>query len=186
MGNRRRAHPPLLTPRAPIEYPSQSRKQNVSPVEVHCALVEVREPEQNGSRQQRPAPPETAFQKVLHPAAKEELLGNRNKEKRKDPAQHYVRNRRNVGVEVKKPKRQSKNSSERMSPYPVSSILKISMTGDLSCRRMRQTPSEVTVDLRTKRRISSWGCYRVVMHRYLGYPSCLRRSASVDERGKTR
>ena len=85
-----------------------------------------------------------------------------------------------------KPKRQSKNSSERMSPYPVSSILKISMTGDLSCRRMRQTPSEVTVDLRTKRRISSRGCYRAVMHRYLGYLSCLRRSASVDERGKTR
>jgi hypothetical protein len=61
------------------------------------------------------------------------------------------------------PKRQSKNSSERISPYPVSSILKISMIGDLSCRRIRQTPSMIMVDLRTEWWISSSssgrGCY---------------------------
>src|SRR5258705_197499 len=85
IGDRRRPHPALLTPRPPIKDPSQGSKHDVSPVEVHCTLVKVREPEENSSRQQRPALPKTAFQQVLHPAAKEKLLGNRNKEKREDP-----------------------------------------------------------------------------------------------------
>src|SRR5258705_415680 len=76
MRDRRRPHPPLLTPSSSIENSSQGSKHNVSPVEVLRAFIEVREPEQNSSRQQRPALPKTALQKVLHPAAKKKLLRN--------------------------------------------------------------------------------------------------------------
>src|ERR1700751_3655168 len=108
MRNSRRAHPALLTPRSSIEDSRQSSKHDISPIEVHCALVEVREPKQKSSGQQRPVPPEPPLQKVLHPAAKEKLLRNRNKEKRKDPPQHNVRHRRNISVELQKTKPQAK------------------------------------------------------------------------------
>jgi hypothetical protein len=75
---------------------------------VHGALVEVREPEENSGSQQRPALTQASLQKVLHPAAKEELLRNRDKEKREDPAEQDMRHRRNIGMEVQKAKPQSK------------------------------------------------------------------------------
>jgi hypothetical protein len=113
MRNRRCPHTALLTPRASIEDPSQSRKQNVSPVEVNRALVEVRKPEENSRRQQRPMPSEATLQKVLHPAAKEKLLRDGNKEKSEEPPQHNVRHRRNISVEVEKSKQQSKHNRNR-------------------------------------------------------------------------
>jgi hypothetical protein len=67
---------------------------------VDCALVEVREAEENGGCQQRPALSEAALQKVLHPAAKEKLLRDRDKEEGEDPTQHNVRQLRNISVEV--------------------------------------------------------------------------------------
>src|SRR5437899_5586633 len=112
MRDSRCPHPALLTPRSPIEDPRQRSKQDISPVEVHCALVEVRDPKQNSSRQQRPVPPEPPLQKVLHPAAKEELHRNRDKEEREDPSQHHVRHRRNICVEMQKTKPQSKRDRD--------------------------------------------------------------------------
>jgi hypothetical protein len=56
MSDSRRAHPALLTPRSPIEDSSHGSKHDVSPVEVHRALVEMREPEENSRRQQNRVP----------------------------------------------------------------------------------------------------------------------------------
>src|ERR1700761_8332893 len=98
MGDGRSTHPALLTPRPSIEDPRESRKHNISPVEVHRALIEVRQPEENSRHQQGPALPQTALQKILHPPAKEKLLRNRNKKEREDPGQHDMRNGRNIGV----------------------------------------------------------------------------------------
>jgi hypothetical protein len=74
-----------LTPRASVEDSGQRCQYDIPPVEVHRAFVEVREPEKNSSRQQRPPLPKAPFQQVLHPAAKEKLLGNCDKEKSEDP-----------------------------------------------------------------------------------------------------
>ena len=80
---------------------------------MHRTLVEVREPKENSSRQQRPASPKASLQKVLHPSAKEKLLRDRNKEKREDPPQNNVRQRWNVSMQVEKSEPQSKQNSGR-------------------------------------------------------------------------
>ncbi len=90
MGNCRCPNTALLTPRTAIKNSRQHCEQDIAPIEMYRTLVEVRQPKEHSRNSQRPAPANATLQKVLYPAAEEKLLGNGNKEERKDPRQQNL------------------------------------------------------------------------------------------------
>jgi hypothetical protein len=74
----------LLAPGSPVEESGDGCEQDVAPVEVKGALVEVGEAEEAGGQQKRCVAADAALEEVLHPAAEEELFRDRDEEERED------------------------------------------------------------------------------------------------------
>lgn len=74
MGDGRGCDAALLAPGAAVEDSRQSSQEDVTPVEVSRAFVEVSQPEECGGQQERGKPSETTLQQVLQPSAKEKFF----------------------------------------------------------------------------------------------------------------
>src|SRR6185503_12152386 len=70
-----------LTPGATVENSGDRRQQDIAPVEVSGALVEMRESEKHGGQDERGGASHAAFQQVFKPSAKEKLFGHGHQEK---------------------------------------------------------------------------------------------------------
>jgi hypothetical protein len=72
------------SPGAAVEDAGEAGEQDVAPVEVGGALVEVGEAEEDRSGEQRRGSAETLFEQILEPAAEEELFGDGDEEEREE------------------------------------------------------------------------------------------------------
>src|SRR5579859_601574 len=113
MGDGGRTDPALLTPRQAVEDAGECSQQNVAPIEDGGALVEVGETEQAGGDEQRARRSNATLKKILHPAAKEELLRHGDKEEREQPCEHSARNRRKDRMEMEEAEEQPSGDSDR-------------------------------------------------------------------------
>src|ERR1035438_6599238 len=103
----------LLAPYASVEDAGDRCQQNVAPVEMCGALVEVREAEENGGDHKRRAAAYAALQQVLHPGAEEEFFRHRGKEKYCHPAQQGAADSRLVAMGMDKAQRQPERNYDR-------------------------------------------------------------------------
>jgi len=70
------------------------------------------EPKEHSGQRESRSPSDAALEQVLHPSTKEQLLGNRNEEKREDERSEGMQRLRPVGVEVQKAKPQPERNSD--------------------------------------------------------------------------
>jgi membrane protease YdiL (CAAX protease family) len=98
-------------PRSSIENSRQRGQQHVTPVEVCCAFVEVRQAKQDCRRRQRRITPHAPLQQILHPASKEEFFRHRNKEKGQNKAAKNLNHSWPRRMQMQKPKHESKRQS---------------------------------------------------------------------------
>lgn len=75
----------VATPGTAVEDAGDSGEQDVAPIEVDSALVEVGQAEESGCEEQRGGAAEAALEKILEPSAKEELFRNGDEEESKEP-----------------------------------------------------------------------------------------------------
>jgi hypothetical protein len=80
---------------------------------VRGPLVEVREAEEEGGRQQRAIAAESRLKQILHPSAKEQLFRDGDKEKREQKHFREVQRTRPNRMEVEKAERQAKGDRDR-------------------------------------------------------------------------
>ena len=73
------------SPGAAVEDAGDGGEEDVASVEVEGVLVEVGEAEEGGGEEERGGAAEAAFEEVLHPAAEEDFLGERDGEEGVDP-----------------------------------------------------------------------------------------------------
>ncbi len=74
----------VLTPCSAVEDAGDGGEQNVAPVEVDGALVEVGETEEDCGEEKSWSAPDAPFEEVLQPAAEEELFGDGDEEEGED------------------------------------------------------------------------------------------------------
>ena len=73
-----------MTPGSAVEDAGDRGEQDVAPVEVQGALVEVGEAEEAGSQQKCYGAADAALEEILRPAAEEELFGDGDEEEGED------------------------------------------------------------------------------------------------------
>ncbi len=98
MGYSGGAHAALTAPCPAVEDACDGGQQNIAPVEVQRALVEVGEAkEDRGGSKSRPSS-HSPFKKILKPSAKEEFFGNGDEEEGEDPRAGKAEDDRTEGV----------------------------------------------------------------------------------------
>ena len=84
MGDGGRSDAAVLTPCSTVEDSSDGGEQDITPVEVQGALVEVGQAEEDCGEEERGVASDAALEQVLHPAAEEELFGDSDEEEGED------------------------------------------------------------------------------------------------------
>jgi len=90
-----------MTPGAPVENSGNGGEQDVAPVEVRGALVEMRQAEKHSGEDEGGDASHTSFEEVLQPSAKEKLFGHGDQEEREREGGESAGRAGHDGMQVK-------------------------------------------------------------------------------------
>jgi len=102
----------MLAPGAAVKNSRDGCEQDVGPIEMGGAFIEVRESEEDGRDHQRRTPSDAALQQVLQPGAKVELFGDGSEEKYSDPAQERAADSWQVSMGMDESQRETQRKND--------------------------------------------------------------------------